>query len=175
MMKVEARTMTEVLLRAYRDSDQADAFRIRELVDAEQQEKFAKRMATSGEWDEHYLHLAVEHEGVLVGDVQLRRCASTVPDGALEIGIDIDPVRRGLGLGTAALRAATERMFAEGAHRIAGSTAGDNLAMRRAFLKAGWGFEGVLKALFLEDGQPIDYYSYAITKFMQNPEQTFNQ
>ena len=157
--------MTEVLLRAYRESDYVEAFRIRELVEPEQQEKFAKRMATSGTWDEHYLHYAVECEGLLVGDVQLRRCASTVPEGALEIGLDIAPERRGHGLGTAALRAASERMFADGAHRIAGSTAGDNLAMRRAFLKAGWGFEGVLKALFLEDGQPADYYSYAITKF----------
>jgi hypothetical protein len=37
--------------------------------------------------------------------------------------------------------------------------------MRKAFDKAGWKFEGVQKALFLEAGLPIDYYSYAITKF----------
>jgi RimJ/RimL family protein N-acetyltransferase len=37
--------------------------------------------------------------------------------------------------------------------------------MRRAFEKAGWKFEGVLRALFIEDGVPQDYHSYAITKF----------
>jgi hypothetical protein len=37
--------------------------------------------------------------------------------------------------------------------------------MRRSFDKAGWKFEGVQKALFLEAGIPVDYYSYAATKF----------
>jgi RimJ/RimL family protein N-acetyltransferase len=37
--------------------------------------------------------------------------------------------------------------------------------MRRAFEKAGWKFEGILKALFVEDGVPHDYYSFAITRF----------
>jgi hypothetical protein len=37
--------------------------------------------------------------------------------------------------------------------------------MRKAFEKAGWKFEGVLRALFIEDQVPQDYYSYSITKF----------
>jgi RimJ/RimL family protein N-acetyltransferase len=37
--------------------------------------------------------------------------------------------------------------------------------MRRAFEKAGWKFEGILKALFVEDEVPHDYYSFAITRF----------
>ena len=41
----------------------------------------------------------------------------------------------------------------------------DNYAMRRAFENAGWKFEGVLRALFIEDGVPQNYYSYSITKF----------
>ena len=39
------------------------------------------------------------------------------------------------------------------------------LQCAEAFEKAGWKFEGVLRALFIEDGVPHDYYSYAITKF----------
>lgn len=36
---------------------------------------------------------------------------------------------------------------------------------RIRFEKAGWKFEGIQKALFLENDVPVDYYSYAITKF----------
>jgi RimJ/RimL family protein N-acetyltransferase len=79
--------------------------------------------------------------------------------------LELSEDSRGKGVGTAALIAGTQYAFAEGAHRIQGSTAEDNVAMRRAFEKAGWKFEGVLRALFIEDGTPQDYYSYAITKF----------
>jgi RimJ/RimL family protein N-acetyltransferase len=72
---------------------------------------------------------------------------------------------RGKGIGTQALIAATKYSFDNGAHRIQGSTEENNHAMRRAFEKAGWRYEGVLKALFLENGIPQDYHSYAITKF----------
>ena len=55
--------------------------------------------------------------------------------------------------------------FSNGAHRVEGSTDESNIAMRRAFEKAEWKFEGILKALFVEDEVPHDYYSFAITKF----------
>jgi RimJ/RimL family protein N-acetyltransferase len=81
------------------------------------------------------------------------------------MGLEIAAESRGKGIGTQALVAGTEYAFANGAHRIQGSTEEGNTAMRKAFDKAGWKFEGVQKALFLEAGLPIDYYSYAITKF----------
>jgi RimJ/RimL family protein N-acetyltransferase len=81
------------------------------------------------------------------------------------MGIELAEEARGKGIGTQALIAGAEYAFANGAHRIEGSTDEQNIAMRRAFEKAGWNFEGVLKALFIEDGLPHDYYSYAITKF----------
>jgi RimJ/RimL family protein N-acetyltransferase len=81
------------------------------------------------------------------------------------MGLELAEDVRGKGIGTQALVAGTEYAFSNGAHRIQGSTDEGNTAMRKAFEKAGWKFEGVLKALFIEDGVPHDYYSYAITKF----------
>ena len=81
------------------------------------------------------------------------------------LGLELAPDARGKGIGTQALIAGAQWAFAHGAHRVEGSTEESNIAMRRAFEKAGWKFEGVLRALFLEDGVPHDYYSYAITKF----------
>jgi RimJ/RimL family protein N-acetyltransferase len=81
------------------------------------------------------------------------------------MGIEIAEEMRGRGIGTLALVAGAKYAFLQGAHRIEGSTAENNSGMRRAFEKAGWKFEGVLRALFLEDGVPQDYYSYSITKF----------
>jgi RimJ/RimL family protein N-acetyltransferase len=133
--------------------------------DAERKERFFKRFQNLGQWDDHYLQLAIDLDGALVGDFQLRKCDSTRPDGALEMGIELAEDVRGKGIGTQALIAGADYAFANGAHRIEGSTNENNIAMRKAFEKAGWKFEGVLKALFVEDGVPHDYYSYAITKF----------
>ena len=154
-----------VLLRAYRPEDFDRICEIRGLDTPERRERFLARLAKPGEWVDHYLHLAIESDGVLVGDFQLRHCNMTAPDGALDMGIELSEEVRGKGIGTAALIAGSQYAFAEGAHRIQGSTAEDNVAMRRTFEKAGWKFEGVLRALFIEDGVPQDFYSYAITKF----------
>jgi RimJ/RimL family protein N-acetyltransferase len=154
-----------VLLRPYRLGELDRACEIRGLTSAESRERFSQRLERSGEWFDHYLHLAIVSDGVLVGDLQVRQCDRTRPDGAWEMGIDIAEESRGKGIGTKALIECAQWAFANGAHRIEGSTAEDNLGMRRAFEKAGWKFEGVLRALFVEDGIPQDYYSYSITKF----------
>jgi len=155
-----------VIVRPYRLEEFERACEIRGLVDdPERKERFFKRFQNLGLWDDHYLQLAIDLDGELVGDFQLRKCDSTRPDGALEMGIELAEEVRGKGIGTQALRAGAEYAFAHGAHRVEGSTNESNIAMRKAFEKAGWNFEGVLKALFIEDGVPHDYYSYAITKF----------
>lgn len=133
--------------------------------DSERRERFFNRFQNLGRWDDHYLQLAIDLDGELIGDFQLRKCDFTRPDGALEMGIEIAEELRGKGFGTQALIAGAQYAFADGAHRIEGSTAEDNHGMRRAFEKAGWKFEGVLRALFIEDGIPQNYYSYSITKF----------
>ena len=154
-----------VILRPYTPADFDRICEIRGLDSPERRERFINRLAKPGEWFDHYLHLAIEADGVLVGDFQLRHCDWTTPNGAWDMGLELAADARGKGIGTQALRAGTEYAFSNGAHRIQGSTDENNTAMRKAFEKAGWKFEGVLKALFIEDGVPHDYYSYAITKF----------
>jgi RimJ/RimL family protein N-acetyltransferase len=153
-------------IRAYRLDEFDRACEIRNLGnDSERRERFFNRFQNLGRWDDHYLQLAIDLDGELIGDFQLRKCDFTRPDGALEMGIEIAEELRGKGFGTQALIAGAQYAFADGAHRIEGSTAEDNHGMRRAFEKAGWKFEGVLRALFIEDGIPQNYYSYSITKF----------
>ncbi|ASY14288.1 acetyltransferase [Candidatus Planktophila dulcis] len=157
--------MNELALRPYREADFDRACSIRGLESEESRKRFHKGLSASGTWGEHYLHLAIDLDGELVGDVQLRKCDATRPQGAWEMGLDIAPELHGRGFGTTALRLVAEYAFSNGAHRVEGSTDESNVAMRRAFEKSGWKFEGVLKALFVEDGTPHDYFSFAITKF----------
>jgi RimJ/RimL family protein N-acetyltransferase len=153
-------------VRPYRLEEFDRACEIREIGDdAARRERFFKRFKNLGQWDDHYLQLAIDLDGTLIGDFQLRKCDSTRPDGALEMGIELASEERGKGYGTLALVEGAKYAFAHGAHRIEGSTDQENAAMRRTFEKAGWKFEGVLRALFIEDGVPHDYYSYSVTKF----------
>ncbi len=154
-----------ITVRPYRLEEFERACEIRELVEPERKERFFKRFQNLGQWDDHYLQLAIDCDGELVGDFQLRKCDSTRPNGALEMGIEIAAELRGRGYGSLALTEGARYAFSQGAHRIEGSTDENNHAMRKAFEKAGWKFEGVLRALFIEDGVPHDYYSYSITKF----------
>ncbi len=158
--------MTEKLsLRPYRPEEFERACKIRNLTSEGSRERFHKGFSVSGTWSDHYQHLAIELDGELVGDVQLRKCDFTRPQGAWDMGIEIAPELQGKGLGTRALGLVAEYAFSNGAHRVEGSTDESNIAMRRAFEKAEWKFEGILKALFVEDEVPHDYYSFAITKF----------
>jgi RimJ/RimL family protein N-acetyltransferase len=156
-----------VLLRPYTPEDFERICVIRGLDTDERRQRFINRLEKPGEWFDHYLHLAIENDGVLVGDFQLRYCDRTTPPGAWDMGLELAEEERGKGLGTQALIAGAHYAFENGAHRVEGSTDENNIAMRKAFEKAGWKFEGVLRALFIEDGVPHDYYSYAITKFDQ--------
>ena len=152
-------------LRAYQPEEFDRACEIRNLTNESSKERFHKGFSASGQWSDHYQHLAIDLDGQLIGDVQLRKCDFTRPQGAWDMGIEISPELQGKGLGTRALELVAEYAFSNGAHRVEGSTDESNLAMRRAFEKAGWKFEGVLKALFIEDDVAHDYYSFAITKF----------
>ena len=154
-----------LLLRPYKPEEFDRACEIRNLTNESSKERFRKGFSASGQWSDHYQHLALDLDGQLIGDVQLRKCDFTRPQGAWDMGIEISPEVQGKGLGTQALGLVAEYVFKNGAHRVEGSTDESNLAMRRAFEKAGWKFEGVLKALFIEDDVAHDYYSFAITKF----------
>ena len=153
-----------IALRPYKDSEFERAAEIREIKGEEARERWRGRMTRSGAWDEHYFHLAITDNDVLIGDLQVRHCSQAMPDGSLELGLELSPECRGKGIGTQVLKLATERFFADGAHRISGSTEIENLAMIRAFEKAGWVKEGILRGLFNDNGKLIDYVSFSIIK-----------
>lgn len=154
--------------RGYESSEFEFACNLRGLVSQEQKHEYRQRFDASGDWDGHYLDYVIDVQGIAIGEVQLRHCPKTMPPKVLEFGIEISPKFHSLGYGTQATISITELMFAQGFHRISGSTSTDNIAMRRVFEKSGWIHEGVLHALFLNNGRPVDYASYSKTKFQTN-------
>ena len=114
--------------------------------------------------DGGFLGLGVEHDGVLVGDIQARSPKHGFPPGVCEIGITLFENARGLGVGKEAVALFTEHLFSEGLERIQATTAVDNVAMRRVLEIAGYTFEGVLAAYAPGDsGGRDDYAMYAVT------------
>ena len=111
-----------IQLRPYRADEYERAAEIRQINDIEHLERWRKRMENSGKWDDHYLHLAIEVDGELAGDLQVRHCKQAMPDGVLELGLELATEMQGKGIGTEVLKLAAERFFAEGVHRISGST-----------------------------------------------------
>jgi RimJ/RimL family protein N-acetyltransferase len=150
-------------MRPYRAEEFERACQVRGLNTPEAQKRFKDRLASSGDWVDHYLHFALVQNGVLIGDIQLRHCDKSMPDGSGHIGLDIAPDERGKGAGTAALNLAWAWALENGFHRLEGSTSEENIAMQKAFKKAGWEYEGRLKKLFVQDGVAIDYLSFAKT------------
>ncbi len=150
-------------MRPYGAEEFERACQVRGLNTPEAQARFKDRFASSGDWVDHYLHFALVKNGVLIGDIQLRHCDKTMPDGSGHNGLDIAPDERGKGAGTAALNLAWAWALENGFHRLEGSTSEENIAMQKAFKKAGWEYEGRLKKLFVQDGVAIDYLSFAKT------------
>ena len=149
-------------LRPYRPDEFLKSAEIREIKGEDALKRWRGRVEKSGTWDDHYFHLAIEVDGELVGDLQLRHCQQAMPPGALELGLEITPEMQGKGIGTETLKLAAVRFFNEGAHRISGSTDISNFGMIRAFEKAGWKKEGIQRGLFNDEGVLQDYVSYSI-------------
>lgn len=150
-------------LRPYRIEEFERACEIRELINPETRERMKRNIESSGTWGDHFLHLAIDQAGVLVGDIQLRHCQFSMPPGVAEIGVEVAKELRGQGIGSQSLELASQYLFETGYYRVAGSTAVTNIAMQKAFEKAGWIREGVFHNLFVEAGIGIDYIVYAIT------------
>lgn len=151
------------VMRPYKTEEFERACQVRGLVTVDAQERFKIGFHGSGKWINDYLHFALVKNELLVGDIQLRHCDRTMPEGVAHIGIDIAQTEQGKGAGTSALELAWQWAQANNFHRLEGSTDVENIAMRRAFEKAGWIFEGTMKNLFLEDGVGHDYLSFAKT------------
>jgi RimJ/RimL family protein N-acetyltransferase len=153
-------------LRPYLTEEFESACAIRELSDPAAIDRFRLSFQKSGEWNDHYLHLAIADSisNTLIGDIQLRHCKQMMPPGTAHIGLEIAANQRGKGLGSDALSLIPAWADKNGFHRIEGATDESNIAMRRTFEKAGWNFEGALKNLFMVDGQGHDYLSFAWTR-----------
>ena len=159
-----------ITLRAFNEAELPIVVILHHLDTPEKIEKFRPRFEATGRWDDHYFNCAVDVDGVVVGEVQARHCPKSMPPGTAEMGLDLLPEFRGKGLGTRILSVLARQLFAEGYHRIAGSTDVTNIAMQRAFEKAGWRYEGTQRHLMPEgEDLPHDYRMYAITKFDEPP------
>jgi RimJ/RimL family protein N-acetyltransferase len=152
-----------VTLRPFREEEFDDvvAREVSPDAPAEVRGKVRDRLWRSGEWADGELRLAVEADGALVGDCQVRTSAWAMPPGVAEIGIALFEEATGKGYGTDTLRTLSARLFDEdGMHRVQLSTDVGNPAMRRAAEKAGFTFEGVLRGFWRQDDGMHDYAMY---------------
>ena len=123
------------------------------------------RFDGSGNWTPKGIEFAIEHTERLVGDIQARTNPDTMPAGVLEVGIELfNDEDRGKGLGPEALRLLIGHLFdVREAHRVQLTTDLDNAAMRRAAERAGFGYEGVMRAFMPSPDGLRDYALYAMT------------
>jgi RimJ/RimL family protein N-acetyltransferase len=129
------------------------------------------KIDASGTWSDAPwgMILAIDADGDLVGEIQARGGHnSTLPPGVYELGIELyDEARRGRGIGTDALTALTGYLFDEqGANRVQLSTDVTNAAMCAAAERAGFRFEGIMRAYFppREDEPAHDHALYGRTR-----------
>lgn len=113
--------------------------------------------------DDGFWPLAVEHDGVLVGDIQARAGRYAFPPGVCELGLTLFPAARGRGLGTEAMTLLSDHLLSTWP-RVQSTTAETNDAMRRVLERAGFLREGTLAAYApAEHGGRETYVMYART------------
>lgn len=125
------------------------------------------RVEHSGTWrDNRVLDLAIEVDGAIAGDIQVRRDPEYAPPGIFDLGIGLFEAWRAKGVGTTVLQLITAFLFdEEQAGRVSLSTDVDNVAMRRAAEKAGFTLEGIMRGFWsLPDGSARDHALYARTR-----------
>jgi RimJ/RimL family protein N-acetyltransferase len=129
-------------------------------------ERLHERVGVSGDWTPNGIEFAIEHQGRLIGDIQARTNPMAMPPGVLEIGIELfDEADRGLGLGSEAIELFTTHLFdTREAHRVQLTTDLDNVAMRAAAERLGFGYEGVMRSFMPSPKGPRDYALYAMTR-----------
>jgi RimJ/RimL family protein N-acetyltransferase len=125
-----------------------------------------RQLAHSGTFHQGFLRLAIDVDGRLVGEVDVRAPAAAFPPGVYEFGIELyEQADRGRGHGAEAVRLVVERLFAsEGAGRVQASTAPDNAAMRRVLEKLHFAYEGTLRGFMPTREGREDYVLYALTR-----------
>ena len=123
--------------------------------------RLKERIEHSGEMRDQSVDLAIEADGVLIGEIgTYTEPGSSVMPGLFFLSIGLfAPEDRGRGLGTEAVRLLCGWLFrSAGAGRIESSTAVSNAAMRRVFDKVGFEFVRVHRRW------DVDWAHYAVTR-----------
>ncbi len=151
---------TRVRLRAMTPDDAASL-----QDDPEARERLLKQIERAPTLEDGgFFSLAVEGDGLLVGDIQARAPKHAFPGGTCEIGITLFPGARGRGYGLEAVRLMTEHLLDAGWNRVQASTSVENTAMRKVLERAGYDYEGVLRSYAPGDEGREDYAMYAKTR-----------
>ncbi len=110
------------------------------------------------------IHLAMtDGNGLIVGAISLFKTAWGA--GTTEVGYGVHPLHRGRGFATEALRGLVAYVFAETTLRRVDLTANlDNLPSLHVARKAGFTWEGVLRAAVLEDDGPHDLVIFGMLR-----------
>jgi ribosomal-protein-alanine N-acetyltransferase len=120
----------------------------------------------SGTFVDGVLYMAVETDGRLVGEVDVRRGSTGLPSGVFELGVELYEERsRGEGFGSEAIELVVEYLFEqEAAERLEARTAVDNEAMCRVLEKLGFVREGVLRGYVAGEAGRSDYVIYGLLR-----------
>ena len=124
-------------------------------------DRFMRRLEASGDWHDDRLDFAVESDGELVGEVDVRSPKSAIPPGVCEFGIELWEERRGGGLGTEVVELLTAWLHDQGYPRVQAGTKVDNAPMRRVLEKAGYAYEGTMRSFAPDGDGRADYALYA--------------
>jgi RimJ/RimL family protein N-acetyltransferase len=108
-------------------------------------ERLRERHERSGDWNDGRLDLAVELDGELVGEMDVRSNMRMMPPGVCEFGIELWDDRRGSGVGTEAVGVLTQWLHEQGYPRVQAGTNVANLPMRRVLEKLGFEHEGDMR------------------------------
>jgi RimJ/RimL family protein N-acetyltransferase len=123
--------------------------------------RLKERIEHSGEMRDQSVDLAIEADGLLIGEIgTYTEPGSSVRPGLFNLSIGLfAPEDRGRGLGTEAVRLLCAWLFrSAGAERIESSTAVSNTAMRRVFDKVGFAFVRVYRRW------DVDWALYAVSR-----------
>jgi len=122
----------------------------------------AKRFAEDGYLGEKTSRLIVELDGETAGFVSWFVGAFDVKAKYWEIGIALRPQYRGRGIGWRAQAMLTDYLFEHTpVQRIQAATQPENIAEQKSLLKAGFQFEGVIRACEFRAGEFRDGYLYS--------------
>jgi RimJ/RimL family protein N-acetyltransferase len=129
-------------------------------------EALRARLESSGHLEHGRLDLAIDADGLLVGEIGTYRPPNrTLPPGWFELGIGLfDEASRGKGHGTAAMVLLLDWLFQEaGATRVQAATVPGNAPMRRVLEKLGF-----LADRSVKEGA-TEFIVYAMTRGRWSP------